>query len=351
MPHRATGVPPSIRCSPLRRGFICGFCVVLLASQTAAAEPCATGEVFSPCFEADALWLPLGPATFATLSSARPFGERRFGLQLGASIVKSPVSLVAPSQHPAGREVPVVDLSSSATLTAGFGLMPRLDASLALPFVVYQSGTGVEGVTSQSGPPLRAQALRDPRASVAYALVDPAYDGVFAAGVRFELALPLGDAGALAGAAGPTLAPGIAAAFELDRFTFAADASLRLREAVRFGNVERGSELVTAFGLAVRVLDRPLLAPGIELSLRPNLAGAAPGDTAQAFDLPAEWLAQLRLKPCGEDDAWTIVAGGGAALPFSSVRIPDDEREWFGGVTAPTFRAVAFVRYEGLHTP
>lgn len=328
-------------------GITCCFCLALLSSQAAAAEPCAPDAPFSPCFEADPVWLPIGPATFATLSSPRSFGERHFGLELGASVVNNPVTLIAPSQHPAGREVPVIELSSSATFTAGFGLLPRLDANVALPFVVYQSGTGVEGVTSQSGPPVRAQALRDPRVSVAYALVDPAQDDVFAAAVRFELALPLGDAGALAGAASPTLAPGVAAAFDVGRFTFAADASLRLREAVRFGNVERGSEIVTGLGVAARLFLRPLLATGVEVSLRPNLAGTAPGDPARAFDLPAEWLASLRLKPCGEDGAWTIVAGSGAALPLSSARMPGGEREWFAGVTAPTIRALTFVRYEG----
>jgi hypothetical protein len=351
MPHRAPAVSSTAR----RVLHICGICsafwLVFLPSPAAGAEPCASNEPFSPCFEADPLWLPLGPATFATLSSPHPYGERHFGLQLGASLVKNPVTLVAPSQHPAGREVPVVELSSSATFVAGFGLLPRLDANVALPFVIYQSGTGVEGVTSQSGPPIRAQALRDPRVSVVYALVDPAHDHGFAAGVRFELALPVGDAGALAGAASPTLAPGIAAAFHVDRFTFATDVSVRLRKAVRFGNVERGSELATGFGASARLFARPLLATGVELSLRPNMLGAAPGDPARAFDLPAEWLASVRLKPCGDDGAWTLVAGGGAALPLSSARTAGGERESFAGVTAPSFRAVALARYEGSLTP
>jgi hypothetical protein len=337
-----TGAP---RRSARRLGLGAGVLFGLLTT-TATAAPCASSDPFSPCFEADALWLPLGPATFATLTPPRSFGQARFGVALGVSALRDPVVLVAPAPHPEGRDVPVVDFTSGATLGVGFGLLPRLDASVALPFVVYQSGTGVEGITSQNGPPIRAQAIRDPRLSVAYALVEPPDDSGFAAGARIELTLPLGDSAALAGAASPTLAPGVAASFGAGRFTLAADASLRLRRAVRFGNVERGSEIVAGVGFSARLFARPLLAPGVELSLRPSLVGAAPGDPARSSDLPAEWLASVRLKPCGQDDRVTIIAGGGAAVPLSSARHPGQEREWFAGVTAPSFRALAMVRYE-----
>jgi hypothetical protein len=322
--------------------------VLLLGSYpaTATAAPCAEHDAFSACFDADALWLPVGPSSFATLMSPRSFGAGRFGLTLGASVVDDPVRLVAPSPHPEGRDVPVVDFTSGATLGVGFGLLPRLDAHVALPFVAYQSGTGVEGVTSQSGPPLRAQAMRDPRLSVVYALVQPLDDAGLAAGARLELTLPVGDSGALAGYASPTLAPGLAASFGAGRFTVATDASLRLREAVRFGSIERGSELAAGLGFSVRLFARPLLAPAVELSLRPNLAGSAPGDPARSFDLPAEWLVSVRLKPCGRDDRFTILAGAGAAVPLSNARHPGEKREWFAGVTAPTFRALSLVRYE-----
>lgn len=322
-----------------------GVFVVFLSSTSAGAE-CGSNEPFSPCFDADALWMPLGPATFATLNSPRPTGEGRFGVELGASVVDEPATLIAPSPHPEGRDVPVVDFTSSVTLGAGFGLLPRLDAGVALPFVVYQSGSGVEGVTSQSGSPLRAQAVRDPRLSVAYALMDPSSDDGFAAGARLELTLPIGDSRAFAGSASPTLAPGVAASLDFGRFTLGADASFRFREAVRFGNVEKGSELVAGLGLSARLFRRPLLAPALELSVRPGFAGAAPGDPARSFELPAEWLASVRLKPCGRDDRFTLIAGGGGAIPLSSTRRPGEEREWFAGVTAPTFRAVALVRYE-----
>lgn len=345
MTSRASEPATAVRRVAGRLGLGAGLLLGLL-TRAATAAPCAASDPYSPCFEADALWLPLGPATFATLTSARSFGQGHFGVELGVSAVDDPVTLVAPSPHPEGRDVPVVDFTSGATLGVGFGLLPRLDANVALPFVVYQSGTGVEGVTSQSGPPLRAQAIRDPRLSITYALLEPPDDAGFAAGARLELTLPLGDSGALAGFASPTVAPGVAASFGAGRVTLAADASLRLREAVQLGNVQRGSELVAGLGFSVRLLARPLLAPAVELSLRPNLAGAAPRDPARAFDLPAEWLASLRLKPRGRDDRFTIIAGAGAGVPLSSARHPGQERAWFAGVTAPSFRALALVRYE-----
>jgi hypothetical protein len=307
---------------------------------------CGRDEPVSPCFDADALVLPLGAARFATVPSPRALGEGRFAAVLGAGLARDPVTLIAPSPHPDGREVPVVDWTSSATLGFSFGVLRRLDAGVALPLVVYQTGTGVEGVTSQSAPPIQANAVRDPRLTVAYQFLGSNAESGSAAGARLELALPLGDSAALAGAGSPTLAPGLTAEHQLGRFTFAGDLSLRLRRSVRFANVERGSEIALGVAASVVVLNRPLLATGAELSLRPNLVGAASNDPHATVDLPAEWLVGLRLKPCGRDDPWSLITAGGAAIPLSSARGADGQREYFAGVTAPSFRAIAALRYE-----
>jgi hypothetical protein len=256
------------------------------------------------------------------------------------------VTLIAPSPHPDGREVPVVDWTSNATLGFSFGVARRLDAGVTLPLVFFQTGTGVEGVTSQSAPPIQANAVRDPRLTVAYQFLGSGDESGSAAGARLELALPLGDSAALAGAGSATLAPGLTAEHQLGRFTFATDLSLRLRKSVRFANVERGSELALGVAASVVVLDRPLLATGVELSLRPNLVGAASNDPHASVDLPAEWLVGARLKPCGSDDAWSLIAAAGAAIPLASARGADGKREYFAGVTAPSFRALAALRYE-----
>src|SRR5687768_11981510 len=93
-----------VRWSVLAPGLLLGT-----SASAAMASPCGSSEAFSPCFDADALWVPLGPTMFATLTSPRSLGEGRFGAQLAATALDAPVILVAPSQHPEGREVPVVD--------------------------------------------------------------------------------------------------------------------------------------------------------------------------------------------------------------------------------------------------
>lgn len=334
-----------------RRGLRHAAVATLVAQATLALPVFAADgvscpdEPVSPCFDADALILPLGAAKFATVPSPRALGEGRFAAVLGLGLARDPVTLIAPSPHPDGREVPVVDWTSSATLGFSFGVLPRLDAGVALPLAVYQTGTGVEGVTSQSAPPLRANAIRDPRVTIAYQYLGSNGESGFAAGARLELALPLGDSAALAGAASATFAPALAAEYELGRFTFAGDLGLRLRESVQFANVERGSEFALGLAASAVLLARPLLATGVELSLRPNLAGASPNDPHASVDLPAEWLVSLRLKPCGRDDRWSLLTAGGAAIPLSSARGADGHREYFAGVTAPSFRALAALRY------
>jgi hypothetical protein len=253
-----------------------------------------------------------------------------------------PVTLVAPSPHPAGRVVPVLDHTSTLTLAGRYGLGRSVDLHAALPLVPYQSGTGAEGVTSQRAERVRAFTLRDPRLGVSATLVGREPRSTLVLGTRLDVALPLGDAAALAGAPGPTLGPAFGAEFVSRRVAVGLDLGVRLRRAVTFGSVREGSELTTAIGLGVTLLEKPVLALALEAFLRAPVVSAPSGAGADR-NLPAEWLLTARFRAHAHA-RWSLEAGAGTGLPLSRAR-PDGESRLALGVTAPRFRALAAFRY------
>jgi hypothetical protein len=317
----------------------------LVSAGAAAAEPeaCAPDSELSPCFDADPLWLGTAPSEFASLPSPRALGAGELSALLGLGVSRRPVILVAPSPHRYGREVPVVETTSTLTLGARYGIGYGLDLGVVLPFVPYQHGTGVEGVTAQHGEPLGAVALRDPRLEFAATLLGRRGEAL-ALGTRLALALPLGSASAFAGAAGPSVAPALAASLELGRFTLAADLAFRFRKAVNFASTRQGSEASLAAGVAFDIVrSTSELGVGIEGWLRPKLAGSAPAAAADTLDLPAEWLASVHFSP-QRAGSWSFFAGAGSGLPLSYAAEPASPAEATLGVTAPEFRVLLATR-------
>jgi len=319
---------------------------VLAAPGRARAEPdpCDPNATVSPCFDADALWLPTGATHFSTLPSARPLATSASTLLFGAGVAYRPALFEVPSPDPEGREVHVVDVTTTLTIGVGFGLGDGFSVSAELPLVPYQTGTGTEGVTAQQAPPLGSAAVRDPRLGVAWTALGANPDDAIALAARLELVPPLGDEDVLAGAAGTTLAPGIAFEAETGRFIFGSEASLRLRRAVDFGTVRKGSEAALGAGAALNVLSAPRLSVGLEAWIRPGLAGTPAGADPDALDLPAEWLASsvFAWDPKGP---FSLAAAGGSGLPLSKGSSASGDGEWFSGVTAPAFRALVALRF------
>jgi hypothetical protein len=318
--------------------------VAFTLSGRLQAEPasCSPEARFSPCFDADALWLPTHAEHFSSLRSARPLASEAATLLFGMGLALDPVVLVAPAPDVGGREIHVVRTTTTLTFGVGFGLGHGFGVLAELPFVPYQQGTGVEGVTSQQAPPLGSAAVRDPRFGVEWTAFGREPSEPVALAPRLELAPPLGEAALLAGAAGMTVIPGLAFEARADRFTFGADTSLRLRRAVTFGSVQKGSEAVLGAGASVRLLSAPLVRIGLEAWLRPGFLGPAPDADPDALDLPAEWLASSVLA-WERTSEYSLALGAGGALPLSHGAAEADG--WFAGVTAPAFRAVVALRF------
>lgn len=312
------------------------------AAAAAGPDPCATTAAVSPCFDADPWWIPTGPTPFAGIPSARTLPTGALGFVLGTSLSVDPVVLVTASPHPDGQEIDVVRATSTVTAAARYGLGRGVDVSLAVPFVPYQTGASTESVTSQSAASLEPVALRDPRVGVAATLLGRNAGAPLLVGTHLDLALPFGTTRALAGAAGPTLAPGFTGELALGPFGAALDVGARFTRAVSFGTVRAGSTAVIALGASMTVLDAPKLAFAAEASLRPALTPPPPGAPDDALDLPAEWLASVRLEPTS---GWSLLLGGGSGLPFSRARSPGGAKEAVLAVGSPAFRGIFTARY------
>jgi len=313
------------------------------APVRAEPDPCSSRATVSPCFDADPAWLQAGPSPFLTFASPRAVEQGALHFLAGAGIAHRPVMLVAPSPHPEGREVPAVELTSTLSLAARYGLGRRMDVTLALPLVPYQSGTGAEGVTAQHASSLRSTTIRDPRVGFLTTLVGAERNAPLALGSRLEIVLPFGEAAAFAGASGLTVAPAFAAELARGRFSLALDLGLRLRPAVSFGTVREGSEAVVALGAGVTLIQAPVVALTLEAFARAGLAAPPVGAPEDARNLPAEWLLGARFQP-RPSSRWSAALGGGSGLPVSELGGDSPEGAVLG-VTAPTLRLVAAFRY------
>ncbi len=314
------------------------------AAQARAAEPSACGSAspVSPCFDADPLWVASGPSPFVALPHARVLEPHTLALVLAAGVSHRPVVFVTPSPHPAGQELEVVGATSTLTLGARYGLGYGIDAGVVLPFVPYQTGTGTQAVTSQQASSLTNVTLRDPRLELAATWLGRRPRAPFSLGTHLDVALPLGDESALAGAAGPTLGPGVTASLALAPLTLGLDLGLRLTRAVSVGSVREGSAFTAAVGASFELLREPELALGAEAWLAPHLVGRAAGAPEHTLDLPAEWLGTLRFAP---SDAWSFMLAGGSGIPLSHALDPDGKRVGTLAVTSPDVRALALARY------
>ncbi|HEV8550320.1 MAG TPA: hypothetical protein VGQ57_14850, partial [Polyangiaceae bacterium] len=184
-------------------GLVLGLtCIVVgLAGAFPAAaspDPCASSATLSPCFDADPWWVPSGPTPFAGVPSAHTLPQGSLAFAFGVGVSAAPVVLVTASPHPDGQEIDVVEATSTITLAARYGLGRGVDVGATLPFVPYQTGAGIESVTSQAPATLDPVALRDPRLGFTATLFGRDPGAPLALATHLELGVPLGRATAFA---------------------------------------------------------------------------------------------------------------------------------------------------------
>lgn len=320
-----------------------------LAGERAVAD-CTPRTHQSPCVDADPLWLTSTPSPFIAIPGAESLPAHAWSAALGVSYSSRPITLVAPSPDPNGREVRVVDDLIHTTLGGGMSPARHLELSLLVPFVSGRTGTGLTGITSQNGPEVSAVAFGDVRVGVGHDLVlhPGRADPKFRAMSRLDIALPTG--GAFAGSRGVTISPSFAFSARAGRAFFGATLGARVRAISELGDARLGTELVGMLGGGVDLLERHRLSLALESWALPSLASQGrtlPDGTVvtESSLVPAEWMLSARTVAA----PFIVQLGVGTGIPLSSEtrRHPDgtETTEHFAGMTTPRFRATLVVKY------
>jgi len=325
----------------------------LVMGRDALAASCAppTGE--SSCFDADTLHAPLGPSDFIGLPRARAMAPRTWSLGLDLTALHHPVVLHAPSPDPAGRDIAVVGDAFDATIAVAGSPVRHLELGAALPLALYRSGTGLSGVTSQSGPDLPNAAVRDLRLGAGYDMFSAKLQGgraTVSGIVRLDLSVPTGEASAFAGERSVVGEPSLGVEMQGGRVFAAVEERARLREPVEFGGQRLGTQWVSSLGVGWDAVVPERLRLAVEAYLAPYLAQQArtlndgthvdPGLVS-----PAEWMFSVRTRV----KELHLGIGFGTAIPLSSDKraAPSGtvSTENYAAVTSPTFRFAFTLRY------
>ncbi len=327
--------------------------VVALSTAPASATDCSPPGGLSPCVDSNNLWMPAGVAHFAAIAASETVAPGAFGFGLGLTYFTKPIVLVASSPDPAGREVNVVDDVLDASFMWAYGLAPRVELSAVLPVALRQSGSGVEGVTSQSAPPIRRTAVRDPRFGGAFALLPRAPGRPVGSKARLDLSVPMGDEAFLAGVEGFSLAPSVLADVVAGPAFAALEIGARLRRRATIAGATIGHQGFVGLGVGAHLVGRELLSLTAEVWALPSLVSQTAtlpgGDRVTGGRLmPAEWFVGVRSAPLRSGDL-ALQAGAGTGLPLSNetraFAAGGSDSDSFAAVTTPAFRAVLSIRY------
>lgn len=323
---------------------------VNVVSRLAAATDCAPAGHASPCFDADLSWLAAGSARFFGVASADTPPDRQVALGVAFTYLLRPVQLNAPSPDPEGRDVRVVEQRVDWSPLLAYGLGASAELTLSTPIVLWQTGAGVEGITSRDGPAIGRAAIRDPRVGVGWRWLDVGARAApwFASKLRFEVALPFGDERWLVGSTAPVAAPSVAAELRAGRFRAGAEVGARFARRVELVDSAIGSFARVAIGCGFELLGRERLSLAAEAWAMPSLVSQPEsGGATRVHDarlIPAEWLFSVRSVPA---PGLQLQLGGGTAIPLSSATRSDasDAASAFAGVGAARVRVVLSVRW------
>jgi len=317
--------------------------------RSSEASECDNAH-FSTCFDANALWLPAGRASFFSMPDTRAIVPGQFGFGAAAEILHQPVVLRAASSDADGREIQVLESAVDASYFLAFGLARNFEASMLASTRVYQSGAGAGSVASQSAPALSHNAVRDPRVGLAYSLDDALALPGFGLRLAADVTLSLGARDPFANERSFVMMPNATLGYRYGALQLSAEFGARFRQAVDFGGVTLGNQGFLAFGVGGTLLPKwlTLSAELFGLPALPASRGSAASPRVSSVRLfPAEWLVGVH-SAFGQSGPWTLSVAGGGGIPLSSETRESSsgpETSHFLGATAPDFRAVISVRF------
>jgi hypothetical protein len=328
-----------------------------LAARAAQAAECASAAGFSPCFDANTLWLPAGRASFLSMPDTRLTGAGQVGFGVASELLHQPLLLRVASPDRDGRDVHVLDYALDVSYFLSFGLARNLEASLLTSLRAYQYGAGIGGIASQSAPPLTHNAVRDPRIGISYSLDEALALPGFGLRLGVDLTLPLGDRSAFATERSFVVMPNATFGFRRGALSLSAELGARLRQAVDFAGVRLNDQGFVALGVAVEVLKPGWLSVSAEaFGLPPfgdSRGSAASPLVSEVRLFPAEWL--VGVHSCfGQRGPWTLTLAGGGGIPLSSETRDSSNgprTSHFVGMTTPDFRSLLLLRFAPVQAP
>ena len=341
------------------RSWRAGACAVstltllLVCGRDAYGKEC-TNPLINTCINSDTYWPNPGPMRFATVGGTETVGQGQVGFGLVATYLSRPVVLRIASPGPGGSDQYVVDNQVTGNFLFAYGITDRLQLDFALPVTFIQTGAGTSPITG--GADLRDTAVRDLRFGFAYTLVPharispdaaAAKDPAFGLATRFTFSAPTGDSTDFAGERSAVLAPSVTADYRYRILFAGVDVGARVRPITEFAGARVGSQLTTALGAGVDVIDRERLSFTAEARAYVNFAEQH--DTAQSTFgttskpnggsiTPAEWMVTARTAPLLAGDI-SFLVGGGGPIPIGDAAITVPRfRLLLGAVYAPMAR-------------
>ena len=349
------GVPRSNRAPfPTRLFFRVVLAGVCAQPALASAAECASRGGFSPCFDANALWLPAGRASFLSMPDTQLNPPKRIAFGVAGEVLHRPLVLHAASPDRDGRDVHVLDYALDVSYFVSFGFARNFELSALASTRAYQSGAGASGVTSQSAPPLQHNAVRDPRIGIAYSFADAFSSSGFGLRLGLDATLPIGDRSAFANERSFVAMPNATLGYRRSIVHLSAELGLKLRRAVDFGGVTLGNQGFVALGVAVDILPSGWLTLSAEAfglpPLSSNRGRAASPLVSDVRLFPAEWLAGVHSS-FGSSGVWTVSLAAGSGIPLSGETRANSlgsQTSQFMGPSTPDFRSLVVVRFAAL---
>jgi len=322
----------------------------MLMVRQARASECSKNPRFSPCLDANTLWLPAGRAVFLSMPDTRVINPGQLGFAASGELLHQPLVVRAPSPDREGRDVQVLQSAVDVSYSLALGVLRNLEASALASLRVHQSGAGSGGIDSQSAPPLSHNAVRDPRVGLAYSLDEAIAVPGLGLRLAFDVTLPLGEREPFANERSFVVMPSVTFGLRRGALRLGAEFGARLRQAVDFAGVELGNQGYIGLGVAGSLLPRWLTLSAEVFGLPPlsESRGSAASPRVTSVRLfPAEWLLGAHSS-FGSRGPWTFTIAAGSGLPFSSETRESSsgsETSYFAGMTTPDFRSLIVVRF------
>ncbi len=339
----------------LRFATLVASSAAFLATFAAAADARAdcTNPLVSSCINSENYWPNPGIMRFATVPGTETIARQQVAFGLVTSYIRRPIILHIASPGPDGSDQYVVNQQLNGNFLFAYGVTDRLQLDFTLPVTFIETGAGTSPLTG--GDDLKDTAVRDLRFGLTFAIVPrdrvspDSIDTKTGPGKNWSLTgrlgvtAPSGDSSDFAGERTAVFVPSISADYRIKAFFFGASLGARIRPITEFAGARIGTQLTTAAGAGIDIIDRDRLAFMLEGRIDPNFAeqhttsqsafGITSAPNGKSI-LPAEWFAGVRTSPFLAGDV-SFLFGGGGPIPIGEEK----------AITIPRYRFVLGITY------